>query len=52
MVNIEVNAESVLQNLNGFSVVISVLIHQGGHSALTKCLFVEFGTANAKRGTG
>ena len=45
------NAKSVLQNLNSFSVVILVLIQQGGHSALTKCLFVEFGTANAKRGT-
>ena len=50
MVKILVNAKSVYQNLNTFNVVISVL-HQGGHSALTKCLFVEFGTANAKRET-
>ena len=50
MVKILVNAKSVYQNLNTFNVVISVL-HQGGHSGLTKCLFVEFGTANAKRET-
>jgi len=51
MVKILFNANSVLQNLNSFNVVISVLMHQGGHPALTKCLFVEFGIANAKRGT-
>ena len=51
MVKILFNANSVLQNLNSFNVMISVLMHQGGHPALTKCLFVEFGIANAKRGT-